>query len=89
MPQASLVGHFAGIISALVLKKTGVHYLLLPRQSWIQDFESEIKGTIEKIDYHFTYYEASDNLTEFEDTLASRLVNVIRGKLKMRPNVMQ
>jgi membrane associated rhomboid family serine protease len=35
MPQASLVGHFAGIISALVLKKTGLHYLLLPRQSWI------------------------------------------------------
>ena len=35
MPQASLVGHFAGIISALILKKTGLHYLLLPRQSWI------------------------------------------------------
>jgi len=83
------VGHFAGIISALVLKKTGVHYLLLPRQSWIQDFESETKSSIEKIDFHFTYYEGSDNLNEFEDTWASKLLGVIKGKLKMRPSVIQ
>ena len=39
LPEASLTGHLCGIVSALMLRNTGIGFFLLPRYSWIKSFE--------------------------------------------------
>ena len=53
IPDASMVGHFTGIISALLIKYSGVGFFFMPRYSWIKEFEEVYK--VER----FTYYKAS------------------------------
>ena len=45
IPEASMIGHLAGILAALLLKHCGVS-LFLPQQSWIEAFEESHKGCI-------------------------------------------
>lgn len=55
VPDASLVGHFTGIIAALLIKYSGVGFFFLPRYSWIKEFEDSY------LVKRFTYYKASAN----------------------------
>ena len=64
IPEASMIGHLAGILSALVLKHCGLS-LILPQLNWIQAIEESNKGCIERLNTCFTYYKATDNQKDF------------------------
>ena len=55
VPDASLIGHLTGIVSALLIKYSGVGFLFMPRYSWINSFEDVYPIT------RFTYYKATQN----------------------------
>ena len=58
VPEAAMVGHLTGIVSAYLLYSLGLS-ILLPQYSWINGFETDHEGLIKKVESWFTYYRAS------------------------------
>jgi len=59
MPNASLLGHLCGIISALLIKFCGL-YVLMPSYEWIKDFDDSYASGLER---KVTYFKGTEAIS--------------------------
>ena len=60
IPDASMIGHLSGLIAALMLKYSGLTWLLLPHNEWITSFEESHKGCLDCLNRWLTYYPVTE-----------------------------
>ena len=72
-PEASMWGHLCGLISAVLLKHSGIAWVLLPHHEWIAGFEDAHKGCLDCVDRWCTYYKVTDEQNTFAVPMSTAL----------------
>lgn len=57
MENVSLIGHLTGIIAALLIKFSGIFYLIMPRYEYISELDEKCADTLQK---YVTYFKGTE-----------------------------
>mmetsp|Transcript_982 Transcript_982/g.1763 ORF Transcript_982/g.1763 Transcript_982/m.1763 type:complete len:306 (+) Transcript_982:2-919(+) len=92
LPEASLTGHLAGIISALIVRYAGIGRLLLPPYEWICAFEQDHPDLVERMERRLQYFKSSQGQKEMDFQALSFLIipyKALRSRIRKRVDSQQ